>query len=149
MELNQNRVLRPLPSSDELLVLEYIVGACMHRTWSMAEHSRTSYATCDLCGEQIVAMSEGWEHEATPEEVKERFLRLLPRPGQDELYANTLVRKVEAAGWQFNFSKSGDVIACSLSNGPHSFRSGPHKYRCKAILNVLVELVRSGHYKRQ
>jgi hypothetical protein len=148
VEPQQHHTRGPLPSAGVLLVLERVAGECMHRTWSITERGRLRYAVCDSCREEIPLSDNGSECPLAVEEIREAFLRSLARPGQDELYANKLVRKVEAAGWQFTFASSGDFVGCTLSNGADTFRSGPHRFRCQAILSVLVELARSGKFNR-
>jgi hypothetical protein len=125
------------------------MARCLHRTWSVIQRGPIRKAECDRCGEEVDASADQWgDVPGTDEQISEAFLRSLPRPAQDELYANTVVRKLEAAGWQFNFSMSGNVVACSLTKGLHSFRSGPHRQRSAAIVAVAVDLGKSGQFRQ-
>jgi hypothetical protein len=122
----------PLPTPDEQLVAEKILGACMHRHWTRSFEPYGQFAVCVSCGKRLY-LSGNFAPDLTDTAVSTLWLRQLPRPASDDATASTVVRKLEAQGWSVKIAQSGAITTCVVEKEGARFESSSHNMRAAAI----------------
>ena len=123
---------QPLPTPEEQLVAEKVLGVCLHRHWTRSFEPYAQFAVCLSC-EQRLYLSGSLAPELTDTAVTKLWLRQLPRPASDEATASAVVDKLQAQGWSVKIVQSGATTTCDVQKGGAWFESSAHDTRAAAI----------------
>jgi hypothetical protein len=122
----------PLPTPDEQLVAQKVLGVCMHQVWTRSIEKYAQFASCVRCGERLF-LSGNWAPEIGDAAVCEMWLKQLPRCASDEAAADAVRRKLEEQGWSVRIIQSSSMTACVLRKDDARFVSSAHERRAAAI----------------
>lgn len=130
---------RELANEDEQRINKKLYGGCMHVLWSrLQDLDGSRYARCDACGAEVYLHDDNakWvetQRVMSDAEVRKAFLRSIPNTRYDDIVANEVLRKIEAAGWHCMIISKADRFACSMAKGDECFVSEPQGTKSAAI----------------
>ena len=132
----------PLPSDDESVVNERILGDCGHHdTFVRRSHSFGWMTRCRQCGWEIEFGSYADQRPGREEERK-LWLRSQLRPGHGRLNSMPVEWRLKAIGWGISYMTRNGQTVCTLEKNGRRFSSRSHSDQAAALVDSAAQLAR-------
>lgn len=114
-----------LPTEDEQVVNEMLLGDCPHRDTGASEVQPGEWqAFCRDCGIALDVPGHG-RGRPTAEDLRVLFLRSQLRPARCKLNAYPVQYRLQYAGWSITYMTINGATRCTLEKGGRIIRSEP------------------------
>ena len=134
----------PLPTEQELLVIEHVLYRCVHRhTERSRKRDRLNYSTCLGCAEYDVL---GFDEDIvglTDAHIADMWRRRLPRPETHLVVAEQALAELRREGWQDQILQSNSAVVCSLRKAERLVRSKPQPTKAQAIVEAVAQIAKT------